>query len=95
MRATYIVSYDISDPKRLAKVAKVCRDFGERLQKSVFVCLLTHADLVILRARLGKVIDMGADQVLLIRLGTAPEEATTITSLGRPYVPIERVVAIA
>lgn len=95
MRSTYIVSYDVSDPKRLAKTAKVCRNFGDRIQKSVFACLLTHADLVMLRTKLSRVIHRDADQVLFIRLGTAPEEATTITALGKPYVPVERVAVIA
>ena len=31
---SYIVAYDISDPKRLRKVATTCEDFGERKQYS-------------------------------------------------------------
>ena len=31
-----IVAYDISDPKRLRKVAKIMQDYGERVQKSIF-----------------------------------------------------------
>ena len=35
-----IVVYDISDPKRLTRIAKICEDFGVRVQKSVFECWL-------------------------------------------------------
>lgn len=35
---TYIVVYDIANPKRLAKVAKTCLDYGVRVEKSVFEC---------------------------------------------------------
>ena len=34
---SYIVAYDISDPKRLRRVARVCEDFGYRKQLSVFL----------------------------------------------------------
>jgi CRISPR-associated protein Cas2 len=35
-----IIAYDISDPKRLRQVARVCEDFGVRVQYSVFECRL-------------------------------------------------------
>lgn len=35
-----LVSYDITCPKRLAKVARHCEDFGVRIQYSVFECRL-------------------------------------------------------
>ena len=38
MRSTYIVSYDIADEKRMKKVFKAMRDFGDHLQYSVFEC---------------------------------------------------------
>ncbi|MDO8723669.1 MAG: CRISPR-associated endonuclease Cas2 [Syntrophales bacterium] len=31
-----IVAYDIADPKRLAKIAKIMLDYGSRVQKSIF-----------------------------------------------------------
>lgn len=35
-----LIVYDISQPKLLKRVAKVCEDFGLRVQKSVFECWL-------------------------------------------------------
>ena len=43
---TYLVAYDIADPKRLRKVARACEDFGLRRQYSVFFCRLTPVNLV-------------------------------------------------
>lgn len=35
-----IVAYDIADDKRLQRVAKICEDYGVRVQYSVFECRL-------------------------------------------------------
>ena len=43
---SYIVAYDISDPKRLRKVALACEDYGTRKQFSVFLCRLSATDFV-------------------------------------------------
>ena len=65
---TYLVCYDIADPKRLRKVARVCEDFGLRKQFSVFFCRLSATDHVRLRSRLYDIIDLDRDQVLFIPL---------------------------
>ena len=79
---TYLVAYDICDPKRLRKVAKICEDFGLRRQYSVFFCRLAAVDLVRLKSRLYDVINLDQDQVLFIPLcgHCAPEKV----DLGRP-----------
>jgi len=79
---SYIVAYDISNPKRLRKVAKVCEDFGYRKQFSVFLCRLSATDFVRLRSRLYDVIHLEEDQVLFIPL--CAKCANQIESLGRP-----------
>jgi CRISPR-associated protein Cas2 len=62
----YLVCYDISDPKRLRKVATICEDFGRRYQFSVFICRLSATDFVRLRTRLYDAIELSKDQVLFI-----------------------------
>jgi CRISPR-associated protein Cas2 len=86
MRQTYIVSYDIGDPKRLRKVYRLMRGYGEHVQLSVFRCDLTHRSLVELRARLVGIIHHAEDQVLFVDVG--PEDgrgSTSIAAIGRPY----------
>ncbi len=79
---THLVAYDISDPKRLRKVARACEDFGIRRQFSVFTCRLSPTDLVRLRSRLYDVIDLDHDQVLFIPL--CARCAGLIEAMGRP-----------
>ncbi|MGI6496948.1 MAG: CRISPR-associated endonuclease Cas2 [Kiritimatiellia bacterium] len=43
MRRFYLVSYDIPDDKRRARVFKLMRGWGERVQYSVFCCQLNSA----------------------------------------------------
>ncbi len=91
MRQTYIVTYDICHPKRLRKVFRLMKGYGEHLQLSVFRCELSHRTLVELRARLGTLIHHDEDQVLFVDVG--PEVgrgATSISSLGRTYVAPEQ-----
>jgi CRISPR-associated protein Cas2 len=79
---TYLVAYDIANPKRLRKVARTCEDFGLRRQFSVFLCRLTAADLVRLKSRLYDIINLDQDQVLFIPL--CKRCADQIEALGRP-----------
>jgi len=79
---SYIVVYDISDPKRLRRVATTCEDFGVRRQYSVFLARLSRADFVRLRGRLHEIIDPQADQVQFIPLCAKCAEG--IEALGRP-----------
>ncbi len=46
MRSSYLVTYDISDAKRLRLVFRTTRGYGDHLQYSVFECQLTASDLV-------------------------------------------------
>lgn len=79
---SYVVAYDICDPKRLRKVAHTCEDFGFRRQYSVFLCRLTAADLIRLKSRLYDIINLAEDQVLFIPL--CNRCAAGMESLGRP-----------
>ncbi len=89
MRRSYLVCYDISDDKRLRKVFKIMRSFGDHLQFSVFECQLTPTDLVRLRSDLGAVIHHDDDQVLFVDLGLAEGRGErVITALGKAYTAL-------
>ena len=84
MRQRYIVTYDISDPKRLRQVFKTMKGFGRHLQFSVFSCDLAAVALVRLKIALNEVIDSLHDQVLIIDIGPSEGRAAeAIESLGR------------
>ena len=38
----HLIAYDISDGKKLRKVARLCEDYGIRVEKSVFECDLDN-----------------------------------------------------
>ena len=90
MDAVYLVCYDIADPKRLRKVHRATEDRGDRIQYSVYQCMLTPLQLTSLRADLLDLIEPAVDQVLFVHLG--PRSGLTydrIESLGRAYLPPE------
>jgi len=90
MRSSYIVSYDISDDKRLRKVFQLLRGYGDHLQYSVFECQLTATDMVRLRTALGAMIQHNQDQVIFVDLGPAEGRGDrVITSLGKPYTKFD------
>lgn len=69
-----VVSYDVStsDPEgagRLRRVAKICKDNGQRVQLSVFECMVDPARWTFFRDRLIKEIDMEKDSLRFYFLG--------------------------
>ncbi|MGQ4808071.1 CRISPR-associated endoribonuclease Cas2 [Candidatus Entotheonellaceae bacterium PAL068K] len=96
MRRCYIVAYDISDPKRLRRVHRTMRGYGEPLQYSVFRCILSPSERILLLEALTPIIHHREDQVMLINLGPSDGRARlNIETLGRtlPNEP-ERVAVI-
>jgi CRISPR-associated protein Cas2 len=79
---SYLVCYDISDPKRLRRVATACEDYGYRRQLSVFLCRLSATDFVKLRNRLYEIVNLEEDQLLFIPL--CGKCVGRIEALGRP-----------
>jgi CRISPR-associated protein Cas2 len=79
---TYLVAYDICDPKRLRKVARTCEDFGIRRQYSVFMCRLSAKDLIRLKSRLYDIIELKEDQVIFVPLCNRCAEG--IETIGLP-----------
>ena len=91
MRRVCIVSYDISDPRRLRQVYRTMRGFGQHLQLSVFTCDLTPARRFQMIAALEQAIDRDEDQILVIDLGPSQAQPVhEIETLGRPLVLRDR-----
>lgn len=69
-----LISYDVATEsaggkRRLRRVARACRDFGQRVQYSVFECNVDPAQWVKLRDRLLKEIDAEHDSLRFYHLG--------------------------
>jgi CRISPR-associated protein Cas2 len=52
-----VVSYDIHDDKRRNRIHKVLKNFGERIQFSVFECDLTKEQLLRMQHALKRIIE--------------------------------------
>lgn len=90
MRTSYLVCYYIADEKRLRRVFKTMRGFGDHLQYSVFECQFTNMDLVRCKAALAEIINHEEDQVLFVNLGPAEGRGDrVITALGKPYTVVD------
>lgn len=69
-----LVTYDVNSQdgagrRRLRRVARACKDFGQRVQYSVFECEVAPAEWTALRARLIGEIDPATDSLRFYRLG--------------------------
>lgn len=70
MLITYDVNtQDAAGRRRLRRVAKACRDFGQRVQFSVFECEVDPPQWTALRARLVGEIDQSTDSLRFYHLG--------------------------
>ncbi|CDI00987.1 conserved hypothetical protein [Candidatus Competibacter denitrificans Run_A_D11] len=68
-----LVSYDVrtetpAGRRRLRRVAKVCLNYGQRVQKSVFECRVNQAQYEALERRLLEEIDLNEDNLRFYRL---------------------------
>jgi len=80
-----LITYDVSTTseagkKRLHKVAKQCQNYGQRVQNSVFECLLDPTQLSQLKDRLESMIDLEQDSLRFYYLGD--EWRTRIEHIG-------------
>lgn len=83
----YVVTYDISEPKRWRRLYHLMKSFGEHVQLSVFRCDLEPMQVVRLKGHIEEIIHKEEDQVILIDLGpSSPVVIRGIQVLGRPQV---------
>lgn len=68
-RTRYIVSYDISDSKRLRQIHKTVKAFGWPMQYSVFICDLDPVELLMLKQEIVVIVHHSEDSVAFINLG--------------------------
>lgn len=85
MRNSFIICYDICDPKRLRHVYKTMCGWGDRFQYSVFYCELSATELIECRQALSDIIHHEDDHVLFVDLGPAVGRGTRVIDyLGKP-----------
>lgn len=85
MRRCHLVCYDIRNPKRLRRVHKVLKGYGEAWQYSVFFCVLKEIDRVRLQSDLEEQMNLKEDQAMIVDLGADEKKAREAASvIGQP-----------
>lgn len=87
-----LITYDVNTAsdggaKRLRRVAKLCEDFGQRVQNSVFECLVDPVQWTDLRYRLEKEIDEERDSLRYYFLGANWKRRVEHVGAKKSYDP--------
>jgi CRISPR-associated protein Cas2 len=78
-----LISYDIPDDRRRTRLAHTLKDFGQRVQYSVFECLLAEDQMAHLSERVAKLTDPAEDSVRIYRLCANCVARIEIQGLGK------------
>jgi CRISPR-associated protein Cas2 len=78
-----VVAYDVPDDRRRLKLANALKDFGERVQFSVFECNVDAQELEHLRRRLLKLMDLEEDSLRIYGVCAECKGRIEIHGLGR------------
>ena len=92
-----LITYDVdtttkAGEKRLRKVAKDCVNYGQRVQNSVFECLLTEAQFVSLKATLTSIINDSSDSIRFYFLGNNWQRKIEQVGRKTSYDPTETLI---
>ena len=87
-----LITYDVNTEtvegrRRLRQVAKTCQNFGQRVQKSVFECLVDPSQLASLRQKLLRIVDINQDSLRLYFLGKNWKPRIEHVGINEPYDP--------
>ena len=93
MRGDILVCYDVNTEdadgrRRLARVAKTCKNYGQRVQYSVFECSVTEEGFELLRHKLVGIINAKVDNLRIYRLHGPRQEYLETYGLDR-YVDFD------
>ncbi len=87
-----LITYDVKTEdtdgqRRLRHVAKTCKNYGQRVQYSVFECLVDPAQFTLLRQRLIEIIDESQDSLRFYFLGANWKKRVEHIGAKRSYDP--------
>ncbi len=92
-----LITYDVNTEdaagrKRLRKIAKECVNYGQRVQNSVFECLLNDAQCRKLQATLCSMIDAKKDSLRFYYLGKQYEKKIQHFGCKETYNPEDMLI---
>ena len=98
MRSDILVSYDVNTEdkegrRRLVRVAKACKNYGQRVQYSVFECSVNEMGLERLRAKLRGIIKPETDSLRIYHLRGQREDYLEAYGVDK-YVDFQDVLMV-
>ena len=92
-----LITYDVntenaSGRKRLRQIARQCVNYGQRVQNSVFECLLDAAQCRALQAELCRIMDPEMDSLRFYYLGNHYEKKIEHFGCKQTYLPEEPMI---
>ena len=93
-----VVTYDVNTEttagkRRLRRVAKTCMKYGQRVQNSVFECLVTPSERLTLIHELEKIMDVDNDSLRLYNLGSRYSSRIEYRGTQR-HLPVDDVMIV-
>lgn len=92
-----LITYDVNTEdaagrKRLRRISKECVNYGQRVQNSVFECMLDAAQCRLLQAKLCSIMDEEKDSLRLYYLGNKYESKIEHFGSKQTYLPEEPMI---
>ena len=92
-----LITYDVNTEdsggrKRLRQIAKQCVNYGQRVQNSVFECMLDPAQCKLLQAKLLSIMDPDKDSLRFYYLGSRYEKKIEHFGCKQTYLPEEPLI---
>ncbi len=87
-----LVTYDITDPKRLKRTHKFLKEFGLNTQKSVFECDIDEVALKRIRWFFRDTLDLSSDSVRIYKICSRCLKNVSISGLGLKITQLDYAV---
>lgn len=92
-----VLTYDVdftkpNGAKRLRKVAKLCEQYGVRVQNSVFEIMMDSSQLAFFKSKLSEIIDQKTDSVRFYRLGNKWDNKTDILGIEKGFAQDQPII---
>lgn len=92
-----LITYDVNTEdaagrRRLRRIAKQCVNYGQRVQNSVFECMLDAAQCKLLQAKLLSIMDQEKDSLRFYYLGKRYENKIEHFGAKQTYLPEEPLI---
>ena len=92
-----LITYDVNTEdaagrKRLGQIARLCLNYGQRVQNSVFECMLDAVQCKLLQAKLLSIMDEKKDSLRFYYLGKRYENKIEHFGVKQTYLPEEPLI---